>query len=173
MLQTVFPQRFQMEPLDLNAFDAWQDREGCVDASPEAQAAWQNWSRAADWRALRRDDLRPAPLEPLGREWLAGMTAREQAGMRRARALGAMHGLCNADQRKASVPLEHLQGWRRWKGRVIRSRPVVWLAMWPLLDGEPLALVADWHSVEPGPLGKSVKLAFTWLSHELYGERVR
>lgn len=101
------------------------------------------------------------------------MTAGELAGMRRARALGARHGLCNADQRKASVPLEHLQGWRRWKGRVIRSRPVVWLAMWPLLDGEPLALVADWHSLEPGPLGRSVKLAFTWLSHELYGERIR
>ena len=173
MLTTVFPQRFQMEPLDLNAFDAWQDREAMIDASSEAQRTWRDWSKAADWRALRRGDLRPAPLEPLRREWLAGMTAGELAGMRRARALGARHGLCNAAESRAKTPLGHLDGWRRWKGRVVRADADVWFSIWPLLDGEPLAVVADWHSVEPTQLGRAVRLAFTWLSDELYAGVIR
>lgn len=167
------PQRFRVEPMDMGAFDRWQDREGLADASPDARAAWASWSRQSGWRKLRDQDTKPAPLGPYKREWLSGLDAWELAGMRKARAVGARHGLCNADQRKGSVPASDLVPWRRWRSRVIRSDPDVWWAVWPLLDGEPLAIVADWHSTEPERLGRAVRLAFRWLALELYRERVR
>ena len=165
---TIVPNRFRQEPLDAVAYDMWQDHEGLADASKRCRVAWEQYR--GEWRRVRKEDLRPVPLDPII-VWL--LTDRERHLVRRARALGSAFAMCHADQRKPSLNSEQRAVWFRWRSRCHRSDVTVWSALWRLVDGEPLVDVAARFDVDPETLGKKVCKQIQWLGYELYPTTVR
>lgn len=129
---SVVPERFRQEPVDMVAYDAWQDREGLVDASPGVRAAWASWQ--GEWRAQRRIDLEAEPDDaPLYAEPMM-----PEAMARAARALGVVvvYG------RRPDCGESERGQWRAWRRRMIQANPDAYWCAVGVLNGAPLAVVA-------------------------------
>ncbi len=163
-MRTVFPTRFQMEPVDVVAFDVWQDREGLEDASPACRAAWAEFRGA--WRAARAVDLAKVP-EAYRQEWDAHLDPWEKAGRSQAQALGAWFQLCHAVRGRKRPSARKIFVWGAWKAQMIADSPAAWMAQWALIDGEKLALVARGHELTPSQLGTQVRRGWRGLAERL------
>lgn len=165
---TVLPERFRQEPVDMRAYDAWQDREGLQGASEACRAAWAQWRE--QWRATRRRELAPRQDEPIV-VW--ALTNHEQHVVNRARALGAAFGMCRDDQRARPVSPERRKVWLAWRARCIRADLDMWFALWRILDGDQIGLVCARFECDPEILIKKVRKQIQWLSAELYPPKLR
>lgn len=163
MLYTVFPVRLRQEPVDVRAFDSWQDSEGLVDATEDCRQVWRDFR--PEWRRARALDLARPVIAPAVR-W--DLSEHEQWGARRARALGAAFAMCASQETKRPLSRKQRDAWFRWRSRCQRAHLGAWQALWPLLDGEPLedvALRQDEKNFQA--LNARTKLLLRWLLEEL------
>lgn len=163
MRVSVMPSRLRFAPCDAVAFDVWQDREGLLDASKACRQAWRSFERS--WRAVRRHDLAPQE-DGAAIEW--SLTPEQQHIARRARELGAAHALCRATHEIRPLSARRRRAWMAWRSRCQRADLTAWQALWSLLDGEPLGVVAARYSESPERLEKKVCKLFQWLKEELH-----
>lgn len=163
---TTIPARFGREPVDLRGYDRWQDGEGLVDASEACRSAWAAW--APVWREARAVDLaRPRPDPPPVR-WYDSLTPRQQHGARRARVIGAAWAMCAARERRRPLTADERAAWVRWRARVLRADPSLWLALWPLIDGEQISDVAECRGLDEKWLKSASGRCLEWFLDELY-----
>lgn len=165
---SVLANRFRQEPCDLGGYDAWQDQEGMLDASDACRDAWKAFK--PQWRAARRLDLSRGSEAKRNRiEWSDTLTPWERYGLRKAAELGGMDGLCSRNGPRKPPDARTRRNWVRWQGRVRRHDLGLYEALWRLLDGEPIALVAGCVQREVEHLERQLSVVLKWLVVELYG----
>lgn len=163
MLVSAIPARLGQEPVDMLAYDRWQDAEGLLDADDAVKAAYGQFR--GEWRAARDGELRPVePRLRLG--LLDGLDAYELAGRNMAQRFGGRLGLC-IRLRGSPLGQRHMERCRAWRARMIRHDADMWLGMWPVIDGEECALVAARCSREPIGFSKRMRWAWRQLGNEL------
>lgn len=148
---TIYPARFQREPVDVAAFDNWQDSEGMMDASPACRAAWEAFR--GEWRDARRLDIarqpEPVPLVP------------EPRVVKRLMRAGRAFGVLN-DGPRPLVSDGDKQAWWAFRSRVLRSDPDAWGVLWMIADGQPLPLVAEVYGMHQRSVVAMVEMLNRW-----------
>ena len=163
------PGRFQQEPIDVRSYDRWQDAEGLLDAADGCREAWMAFREA--WKGARDADLgRGLGGEPDEGAWPPTSNLGLVTAVALARDLGSRFGLCAARQSRRPLTTARREAWWRWRSRVIRHDPDVWWALWGMVDGQALGLLAARHGRSAGHLQRQVEVALGWLSAEMgYG----
>lgn len=143
MLVTVVPAKLRIEPADMRAYDAWQDREGLADAADAVKAAWADYRpgwrklREADLQAERsQDDRRKVPLAcPVPATFWQAHTGDDALR----------------------------QPYRAFRDRVrLSGGRSLWQAWIALGQGEPLAAVALGHEMEARYLANATHVLARW-----------
>lgn len=170
MAVSSIPARLQIEPVDPVAYDRWMDAEGLLDASEGCRDAWMAFKSV--WRGARAAELRrELPMVQKPQDWLYGLPRGLQTAANHARDLGSRFGLCGAQQTRRPLSEAKKAAYWRWRSRILRHDPDVWWALFGLLDGTPLGLLAVRHDRPAGHLQRQVEIALGWLLVELgHGE---
>lgn len=166
MRVTVYPQKFQREPVDLGAFDRWQDWEGLVDASDGCREAWQDWREG--WRAARKLDLgRSGGSGASGGPGMPANPSTLPAGRFFA---GVRHV---GSQVRGKRPGDALEAWEAQAALSLKRRVVsaghwdIWHAITDMAFGRPLDVAAARQGVEARVLRAAVRLVALWHAQEM------
>jgi hypothetical protein len=155
MLVTVVPAKLRIEPADMRAYDAWQDREGLVDATDAVKLAWGEYRPS--WRKLREaemaaervaDDRRKVPLAcPVPATfWQAHLGVPGSQGYGH-----------NGQDDALRAP------YRAFRDRVrLSGGRSLWQAWIALGQGEPLAAVALGHEMDARYLANATHVLARW-----------
>jgi len=163
VLSTVYPAKFQQEPVDLAGFDRWQDWEGLQDATATCRDAWGGFEE--QWRVVRRVEL--------GREAARGRDARELTFADRdaialASALGRAFGQTyRKGQFVRAVSEREREAYWAWRSRVLRADPDVWAMFWLWVGGLDARDVGAPYGVSPRYVVAACALAARWLADDL------
>jgi len=168
MSRTVIPARFGQEPIEMAAFDAWQDAEGLADASEAVKAAWRAFKPV--WRKARAVDLEPV-VERERPDWDADLDRWQAAGKARAIEMGRAFGLLHRLRKPKPLSESKRAAWWRWRSRVLRHDPSLWGAIWCVLAGEGTGLVAARINRRAASLEAAICTALSWLSREMYAQQ--
>lgn len=156
---TVFPSEFQIEPIDMGAFDVWQDWEGLQDASDECKRAWKSF--VADWRVDRKKALVQQVADMSLSE---GLSPADLTSVRRAKRIGAAFGLAKSKGALPQISEAEKTAYWRWRSRVLRSDPVAWAMFWA--PDKPMTVASRYGRTEREVLAIRAIVA-RWLDAEL------